>query len=1255
MNVWKIAIDTGGTFTDCIAQDPTGVIYRTKVLSTGRLRGKITEIQNDGSVRIQQHWNLNKDLLRGYFLKVLNSSGEKYMVQSFNPEQSYIKLERRLPENFQGKDFEIFGCEEAPILAARIVTETCLHGSLPTLDMRLGSTRGTNALLEKKGIKPILIVSRGFADLPIIGTQQRENLFSLNIQKPEPFFDRVIELNERIDSEGNIILPLTESEINKVLRIIYRSGNPVIVIALLNSYRNPVHESILINLLKTKGYKHLTASYQLGRVISYLPRMQTSLVNAYLMPVFAGYIKNIQEKLDENSTLRLITSSGGLIHAGHFHPKDSMLSGPAGGVIGTASFASRIGRKNLLAFDMGGTSTDVSRYAGTYDYVYQTRVGDQTINSPAIYIETVAAGGGSICSFDGFKFSVGPESEGADPGPACYGAGGALTLTDVNLLLGRIYPGKFGIPVNKGFARDRLAEMKTSHEALWNLKDEDILQGFFDIASEKMARAIEKISIARGYEPSEYSLLAFGGAGGLHTCRIAENLGINEIIIPYDAGILSAVGVANARIERIIHRQVLLPYKKIEAGLYPILEEMKKEAEELLQLEGIKKDEISSYRVLLFLRYTGQDDTIEIHRDDQSSDILRFFREEYMRQYGHVIENREIELESVKLIVGGITSEEKHYSEPIEKFEGQAITSIKSFCGSWMETQVYDIDLLQGGSALKGPAVVINQTSTSFIDPGWFGIVNENHDMILTRKIRHLKPYVAGDFRPEEVQLELFINRFRSITEEMGAILQRTAFSVNIKERLDFSCALLDQQGFLVVNAPHIPVHLGALGLCVRKIMEKIRFKEGDIVITNHPAYGGSHLPDITMIAPVFSRDTLLGFVANRAHHGEIGGISPGSMPADARFLVEEGVVIPPMYVARKGKVDFTQVESILTNSKYPTRALNENMADLRASVASIRKGISLIQDLCFEFGHEKIGYYMKALYEYSNQCIQKRLDEFSFTDLEASQKLDDGSVLQVRISRENERYRFDFTGTSKQHDGNMNATPAIVNSVVLYVLRLLISDNIPLNEGILDHIEIRLPPSLLNPFFSDDPVKCPAVVGGNVEVSQRLVDTLLKALNIVACSQGTMNNLLFGNESFGFYETICGGVGAGRGYNGASAVHQHMTNTKITDPEIMELRYPVRIEKFAVRKNSGGAGQWKGGDGVERSIRFLQPIKLTLLSQHRNEGPYGIESGSSGKPGEQYIVKSNGSKISLPGICTVDIEAGDSIVIHTPGGGGCG
>ncbi|MBN1597898.1 MAG: hydantoinase B/oxoprolinase family protein [Bacteroidales bacterium] len=1253
MSKWKIWIDTGGTFTDCMAISPDCSEHRVKVLSTGTLRGKITDVYSPGKFKIEQNWEIDNDILLGFKFRFLNDkTGYETEILSFNSAHSLLELKDKSTKAANNAEFEISSGEEAPLLAARIATSTPLEKQLPAIDIRLGSTKGTNALLERKGSKPMLLITKGFADLTVIGNQQRNHLFTLNIQKPEQVFAKVIEVNERIDANGNVIQELTEPEINKVLRQVFHLKPQVVVISFMNSYRNPQHEKIFLNLLNTAGIKFVCASFQLDQNIKYLPRTQTLLVNGYLMPVIDKYLNNIRKGIQPDSSLKIMTSSGGLVDSNSYHPKDSLLSGPAGGVAGAAGIGKAMGFDKLISFDMGGTSTDVARYNNQFNYVYQTKVGGQQIMSPALYIETVAAGGGSVCGFDGHRFYVGPESAGASPGPACYGAGGPLTLTDVNLLLGRLDPKYFGIPVRRNDAKSKLVELKGKYPSIRQIADEDILNGFLDIANEKMAKAIEKISVRKGYEPSEYILLAFGGAGGMHVCKIAEILGIGKIIIPYDAGILSAVGIGNAQIEYIASRQILTLYDQYKDKLIDLLEELREEAVNNLKEQGFKDNEIDVKKIVLMLRFRGQDNVLEITYSKGKS-IPEEFKSEYEKLFGHYIENQAIEVESVKLFAaGGSVSErvlQNNYKEYIPERQSEQECYVN---GKWSRTAVYNVDELKEGAIIDGPAIILNKTSTSFIDQDWRAAVKQLKNM-LVEKVDTGKD--SKEFnKPDEVLLELFTNRFMSVVSDMGALLERTAFSVNIKERLDFSCALLDNKGYLVVNAQHIPVHLGALGLCVRKIISEFLLEEGDIIITNHPAYGGSHLPDVTLIAPVYHNGNLVAFLANRAHHAELGGISPGSMPANATNLEEEGVVISPVYLMRKNKPDFKGVQNILLNAKYPTRSINENMADIRAAVASIRLGQKLMNEMCMEYGIDRILQYINKLKDYASACLREKLN-ITTLPVSAVELLDDGNKIAVSINRSDDFITISFEGTSGQHKKNMNATPAIVQSAVLYFLRLLIDEDIPLNEGLLENVRIEIPRSLLNPQFTSNPANSPAVVGGNVEVSQRLVDTLLKAFKLSACSQGTMNNLLFGNKKFGFYETICGGVGASEGFQGASAVHQHLTNTRITDPEIMEQRYPVMVEEFSIRKDSGGRGKWNGGEGVIRKIRFLEDVTLTLLSQHREIAPYGMNGGGEGRKGEQYLIRENGERIPFKGIETIEVKRNEVIEIRTPGGGAWG
>ena len=1236
--MWQINIDTGGTFTDCYAISPAGEVCRLKVLSSAQLRATVKKVVGN-KVYLTQNWQKQNVNLKGFFLSDLGESFQSMVIISFSAQNSYVEVDGDVSKiAISGKEIKVYTGEEAPTFAARLLTQSPYPAKLPPLQMKLGTTRGTNALLEEKGVKPVLITTKGFADLLRIGTQQRKNLFSLVVEKDFEMAEVVLEAEECISAEGDIVKELAEPEINKILRKIFELKPQVVVIAFKNSYRNPIHEKNLMHVMAAAGVKNIVCSAELEASVKMLMRTQTAVVNAYLLPVINSYVNNIVAQLHSKENLKLMSSSGGLVPAGQFHPKDSLLSGPAGGVVGCTYVAKKLGVERLLAFDMGGTSTDVSRFAGKFDYTYELNVGVASISAPSLYLETVAAGGGSVCSFDGYKFKVGPESAGAVPGPACYGAGGPLTITDVNLLLGRLNPEVFSIPVRKDLAQKILNKMKGQYESLQKLSDKEILEGFLLIANEKMAKAIQKISTRKGYDPKDYALVAFGGAGGMHACAIADILSMDEVIIPYDAGILSAVGIHASTIEKIQSKQILDTYYNVKDEIINWFSELENEASQWLQEQGVSAKNILVSERLIYARFSGQDETLEIAYSSVDN-FQNDFEHEYRRLFGHYVKTKQIEIESIKV---------KLVEKPKDTLTLPQLTGT-NIVKQGEDLFACKVEELKSGDIIEGPAVIMNATNTSFIDKGWEAVVNQEKDLRLNRKGR----IVENTSYDKGVELELFANRFISIVSDMGALLQRTSFSVNIKERLDFSCALLDENGYLVVNAPHIPVHLGALGICARSVLNDFKLQDGDIIITNHPANGGSHLPDVTLLAPVFHNGDLVCYVANRAHHSEIGGITPGSMPANAKNLEEEGVVIAPNYIFKEGKPQYDLIEDILQKAKYPTRSITENMADLRAGVAAIHSAQKAVQELCDNTGIARVKANIVALKEYATKLSQKVFEDFIDKPLSAKENLDDGTPISVRIFSRKGKIVFDFEGTGQVQKGNMNATPAIVNSAVLYVLRLLINEDFPLNEGLTENVEIVLPESLLNPDFNKADHECPAVVGGNVEISQRLVDTLLKAFGVAACSQGTMNNLLFGNKAFGYYETICGGVGATKNANGASAVHQHMTNTRITDPEIMELRYPVRLEEFSIRENSGGKGKFVGGNGVNRQIRFLEPVELTILTQHRKEKPYGLNGGSNGKSGRQFLIKTDGRKQEIPGICSLSVSSGEAVRIETPGGGG--
>lgn len=1140
--------------------------------------------------------------------------------------------------------------EEVPVLAARLLTHTPLQGSFPPMEIKLGSTRGTNAILEKKGAETAFLVTRGFKDLLVIGNQQRPDLFALRVKKVPPLYQHVVEVDERIDASGQVLKSVQPAEIDELIRALKRKRVETVAIALLNAYRNPLHERVIAAALRKAGFEYVSCAHELSGQIKLLNRAETTVVNAYLDPIIHRYVSGIRKGLS-NARLWIMTSSGSLVRADSFFPKDSLLSGPAGGVVGAAHQARHSNVDKILAFDMGGTSTDVSMFNRRYDYRFESQVGSYSILSPSLAIETIAAGGGSICDFDGHRLTVGPHSAGASPGPACYGAGGPLTITDVNLLLGRIDPDQFAIPLQPKASQRALQQLvkKMRKGKVRNVSATSVLESLLQIANEKMAEAIRRISVQQGHNPVDFALLSFGGAGGQHACALADILGMKRILVPYDAGLLSAHGIGHASIERFEEKLVLKPWAQYQKELESDLDELYKKASDRLVLEGHSPGQIHRKANLLFLRFVGQDSPIELEYSRGDS-VSGLFRQRYESIYGHWTE-REIEVELIRVIcqVGEkpFTSEKRKVEphKPIPVSEKWTIVQ-----GKPKKCPIFRWEMLKAGAAISGPALVVSGNSTTRIDPGWKWMLDQSGNALLTKKQRTSAKAIRHS---QAGELELFTNRFTALAQEMGALLQRTSFSVNIKERLDFSCALLDADGFLVVNAPHIPVHLGSMGVCVREAQKAIRMEDGDVIITNHPAFGGSHLPDVTLIKPVFHNKKLVGFVANRAHHAEIGGAKPGSMPAGAKQLDEEGVIIAPTHLVRKGQPQWDSIIRILTTARFPTRALQENLADLNGALASVNLGARELQLLCKKYGRRVVEGQMKALRQYAASLLSARIRQLGRKVYTATELLDDGSALVVAIRNKGSNLTIDFTGTADVHPGNLNATKAIVQSVVLYSLRLLINRPLPMNEGLLEHVTMILPTGLLSPDFSKYP--WPAVVGGNTEVSQRLTDTLLKAFGLSACSQGTMNNFLFGNNEFGYYETICGGTGAGEGFDGTDAVHQHMTNTRITDPEILEFRYPVRLLRFEVRLNSGGKGKWKGGNGVTREVEFLKSLEVNLLTQHRVEKPYGMNGGSSGKQGMHILIRKKDGEEILPGVTSTSVEPGDRLIIHTPGGGGWG
>lgn len=1136
---------------------------------------------------------LPEDFLAGFTLRAVCGNLSRTILQ-WNHTLLEAILDEPLPESWQvGSLLELSTGEEAPVIGARILTNTPLGHDFPPMRLRIATTRATNALLERKGGRIALFMTRGFGDLLQIGDQRRSDLFALKHEPRPVFHERVCEVPGRVGIDGAIIDALDESSVRAEAERSVAVGIKTAAVSLLHAHLYPEHERRVGELLRDCGFEEITLSHETAAFAKLLPRTQSTVADAYLSDPVRALLGAIRKVSPE---MQVMTSAGGLRSADNIRPKDMLLSGPAGGAIGAANAARRIGISRIITFDMGGTSTDVARIDSRPSYRFTQDVAGMKLLAPCVAIETVAAGGGSICRWTHHGLAVGPESAGSDPGPACYGKGGPLTITDVNLLLGRFDASKAPIPLDKAAAQSRLHDLHQETDGA--LTEEELLHALLRLAIEHMTDAIRRISIGEGFDPADHALLAFGGAGPQHACAVASQLGIQTILIPRHAGILSAVGVQEAMPEKIEEKELRQPLAQfLEQPYFPITEGTLQIAE---------------------LRLKGQDTPLQVEFS-RPGDLPELYRSAYQRLYGYLPpEGREIEMVSLRRIT--------RESLP------QAVAS--PLPSSPTPNARTDMHLIQDAFA------------TIVIEPGWCvdEVAGFGHVLRKNTANKAAQPYLQRD---------LVRHRFNAIVSDMGALLCRTAISTNIRERLDFSCALLDPQGRLISSAPHIPVHLGALGVCVREVAAALPMQPRDTIITNHPAYGGSHLPDVTLITPVHDdKGDLLGYIANRAHHAEIGGMTPGSMPATATRLIEEGAVLAPMHLIRAGKPCFDEVCRHLTTAKYPTRNLADNLADLHAQLAANTHGAERLRELA---GSEPdtLRRLMSEILEHSAQVMRQQIQRMPVRSA-ASQRLDDGSLICVEIKRQASTLTLDFTGTSGVHPRNLNATRAIVRSAVLYVMRLMIQEDLPLNEGLLDPVEIVLPTSLLNPIFTGDASEDPAVVGGNVEVSQRLVDTLIQALGLQACSQGTMNNFLFGGAGFGYYETIAGGSGAGAGYHGAHALHTHMTNTAITDPEIIEQRYPVRLRQFAIRRGSGGDGQWHGGDGVVREFEFTAPLTVSLLTQHRVEQPFGMHEGHPGQKGQQRLLR-EGIELVLDGSTSFEVQKGDRIIIETPGGGGWG
>ncbi len=1263
---WQVFVDTGGTFTDCLAIDPAGREHRAKVLSSSALRGHLVDVEpaSGGGVRarFEAPWADRDGLVDGFEFRILQGDSTPCRVLSHRAEGPALVLDGPLSaQDTEGMPFEVRSLEPAPLLATHLITATAAQSPLPPTAMRLGTTRGTNALLTRSGNPPVLFLTQGFGDLLEIGTQARPDLFALDIRKPAPLAAAVVEVRGRLDAGGVEVESLDEAPLVAAARRLAEAGHGTAAVALVHADREPAHERAVAALLHDAGFECVSVSSDLSQTIGLLRRANTAVVDAYLSTAVGDYLARISGAL-RGGRLHVMTSAGGLVGAGRYHPKDSLLSGPAGGVAGAAEAGRHAGYAKVIAFDMGGTSTDVARHDGDFQYVFEHGVGDAVLASPALDIESVAAGGGSICDFSDMTLRVGPGSAGASPGPACYGAGGPLTITDVNLLLGRLDPTRFEIPIDLGAATRALDEVRGEIAATsgGEVAADPLLQGFLEMANQKMAAAIRQVSLRRGVDPTAYALVAFGGAGPQHALAVAERLGMSTVVVPREPGLLSAHGMAAATVERFAEEQWLAPLGEVEAELDTRMDRLARQAAAELAGEGV--EEVCVRRRIASLRFVGQDATVEVEVEP-GAPLAPAFLERYREVFGHVPGGRDVELVSLRVVSSSPPREDPPRRAAPAPHEPEPSTRMRAlFAGRWDDVPAWQRDRLEPGARIEGPGLVLERYSALVVEPGWRAEVDPSGAIVARhrgggRGTGRVSPSGARhDAGIEAVRLELFTHRLDTVARQMGEALRRTAVSTNVKERLDFSCAVLDRAGELVVNAPHIPVHLGSLGLCVRAVTRELTLVPGDVVVTNHPAFGGSHLPDITVVTPAHDADGhLLGYLASRAHHAEIGGVQPGSMPPTASRLVEEGVVIPPTHVVRGGRGCWQELEERLAGAIHPTRALDDNLADLRAAVAANQTGALALVRMARDHGVDGLAQAMDALKDRAHALLLDALGSLPAREVAQRVILDDGAAIEVAIRTDPGRIEFDFAGTSDVHPGNLNATPAVVHSAVLYVLRLLVRAPLPLNEGLLRAVAIHIPPGMLDPPFPDDPADAPAVMGGNVEVSQRLVNAMLRALHLCADAQGTMNNVVFGDDTASYYETVCGGAGAGDHFDGASAVHSHMTNTRITDVEVLEHRFPVRVERFAVRRGSGGAGERRGGDGVIRELTFLQSQTLSVLSQHRDHGPRGLAGGGDGLPGSQRVIRADGTAVDLAAVDSCEVGPGDRLVLETPGGGGFG
>lgn len=1298
MRITEVWADVGGTFTDCFVVGADSIRRSTKVLSSGRVRAKVIAIAGD-RVCVDSSIDDVDGFWCGAMAEFLGSgqpgaAGEPFRVVGFDRHRHELTLDRRVPDCLDrrgvgatavGDTVELSAGLEAPTLAAHRLMAVPLGTPLPAIDMRLGTTRGTNALLTRRGADVALITTRGFGDLLEIGEQNRPELFDLAIRKPEPLTRHVVELDERLAADGKVLVPLDSNQSLDALRSIHATGVRSLAVCLLHAHINDVHERQIGELAQSLGFENISLSSVVAPLIKLVPRAETTVLDAYLNPILASYLARIRSQLGPavGGRLRLMTSGGNLVDADSFRGRDSILSGPAGGVVSLGKIAQAYQAPTAIGLDMGGTSTDVSRFEGRVARQYESRKAGIRVLTPMMAIHTVAAGGGSICDVVDGRMTVGPQSAGADPGPACYGRGGPLTVTDLNIVLGRLPGDRFPFPLDIAAARSRLAEVNAKLKEHAFDAIELAAEGFLKIAITHMAEAVRTVSTAQGSDPRRMTLVGFGGAAGGHLCGIADAIGMSRVIDHRDASLLSALGMGLADIGRVrsvgIYQRVeqISPRHWSDAGKqlrHEVLEELATEVATQVDLQRVTQVAFE-----VDARYVGTESTLTLPAEPRET-IAQRFHDAHRAAFGYDQTHRCVEVATLRCEA---TIQSSALLDPPEPAALSASVPIQyspatvSLPGQSVPVPIHDRSSVAISTTLAGPCIVIDDSSTLMIDPGWSAQKLPGNSFELTRGQPCVHPSSqqgvaapvetvpvhAAPVEADAVMVEVVARRLQGIADAMGELLRRTAVSVNVKERLDFSCAVFDRQGTLLANAPHVPVHLGAMGHTVRHLQSVFpEMHAGDVYLSNDPYAGGSHLPDVTVVTPVFSGTGAAKgsppdfFVASRAHHAEIGGKTPGSMPPDAKNLAEEGVVITSFALRRDGREYENDLRVLLTSGRYPSRTPEINLADIAAQRAAGVAGAARLAELVDRHSRELIDACTRRMLDQASEAVQRWIAGLGNSPRQFYDTLDDGTKIQIAMIPNQGRLTLDFTGTAPVHTGCFNATPAIVTAATFYVIRTLIGGNLPMNGGITTPIDFVIPTGLLNPPRGDTAQQCAGVVAGNVETSMRIVDVLLGALDVAAASQGTMNNVLIGDATFGYYETIGGGSGATASANGASGVHCHMTNTRITDPEVYETRYPVRLWRFAIRQGSGGAGTFSGGDGLVREIEFLKPLTLSLITNRRGQHrPWGVAGGDSGAAGQNILIHGDGNTEVLPSATTRSVAAGDRLVIKTPGGGGWG